>query len=165
MAAPEPLVTASATSDRSPRLNLHDSAPESMEEMISFQEFIGARTFDASFLELVRTYVSQLSRCEYGIDRYTHRARGIGETEERLRLLPRWRQSALYSERECAAFTWAECLWQRASEIPDNEFQHVREWFTEEELVDLTLVIVETQAWNRLATTFRQPPALGRRTP
>ncbi len=160
MAALEALLNFSAASDRPPRINLHDSAPESMEEMISFQEFIGARTFAGGFIELVRIYVSQLGRCAYGIDRHTHRARGFGETEERLRLLPQWRQTALYSARERAALAWAECLARRVPDIGDNEFQQVREWFTEEELIDLTLLIVETQAWNRLAIAFRQPPAL-----
>jgi AhpD family alkylhydroperoxidase len=162
MAAIESLSDWSGPRELTPRLNLHDAAPESMEEMISFQEFIGARTFDTMFLELVRTYVSHLNRCVYGIDRHTRRARGCGETEERLRLLPAWRPTALYSERERAAFAWAECLTRSVAEVSDREFQQAREWFTEEELVDLTFAVVETQAWNRFAIAFRQPPAPAR---
>ncbi len=159
MAAIESLSNWSSTRDPPPRLDLHGSAPESMEEMVSFQEFIGARTFEAKFLELVRTYVSYLNRCAYGIDRHTRRVRGLGESEERLRLLPAWRRATLYSERERAALSWAECLTRSVAQVSEREFAQAREWFTEEELVDLTLAVVETQASNRVAIAFRQPPA------
>lgn len=146
----------------SPRLNLHDSAPESMQEMMSFQEFIGARTLEPKFLELVKIYVSQLNRCAYGIDRHTHRARRLGETEERLQLLLAWRQTPLYSERERAAFAWTESVMRLSAEVDDSDYERVRQWFTSEELVDLTFVILATHAWNRLAIAFGQSPTLYR---
>jgi len=146
----------------SPRLNLHDSAPESMQEMMSFQEFIGARTLEPKFLELVKIYVSQLNRCAYGIDRHTHRARRLGETEERVQLLLAWRQTPLYSERERAAFAWTESVMRPSAEVDDSDYEQVRQWFTSEELVDLTFVILATHAWNRLAIAFGQPPTLYR---
>jgi AhpD family alkylhydroperoxidase len=146
----------------SPRLNLHDSAPESMQEMMSFQEFLGARTLEPKFLELVRIYVSQLNRCAYGIDRHTHRARRLGETENRLQLLLAWRQTPLYSDRERAAFAWAESVMRPSPDVSDGDFERAREWFTSEELVDLTFLILATHAWNRLAIAFGQPPTLYR---
>lgn len=145
----------------SPRLNLHDSAPESVEEMMSFQEFIGSQTLDPAFVELMRTYVSELSRSAYGIDRYAHRAHALGEPYERLHLLLAWRQTPLYTERERAAFAWTEAVLRPAAEVSDGDFGEAREWFSEDELVDLTFVIVTTHAWNRLAGAFGQPPTLG----
>jgi AhpD family alkylhydroperoxidase len=146
----------------SARLNLHDSAPHSMEEMMSFQEFLGARTLEPRFLELVRAYVSQLNRCAYGIARHTHRARELGESEERLQLLLAWRQTSLYSKSEHAAFAWADSVMRPSAEVGDGDFERACEWFTSEELVDLTFVILVTHAWNRLVIAFGQPPILYR---
>lgn len=144
-----------------PRLNLHASAPESVEEMMSLEEFIGSRTLDPAFVELLRTYVSQLNRSAYGIDRYTHRAHTLGEPHERLRLLLSWRHTPLYSGRERAAFAWTDSVLRPGAEPGDGDFREAREWFSEDELADLTFVIVMTHAWNRLAGAFGQPPTLG----
>jgi alkylhydroperoxidase family enzyme len=43
--------------------------------------------------------------------------------------------------------------------IPDHTWQAVRLYFTDEELVDLTLLIVAINGWNRFAIAFRKMPA------
>jgi alkylhydroperoxidase family enzyme len=79
-----------------------------------------------------------------------------GETEERLYLLGAWRESPLYSERERAALDWTEALTLvSATRAPDDAYRGVREQFTEEELVTLTLLIVAINGWNRIQIGFR----------
>jgi AhpD family alkylhydroperoxidase len=129
-----------------------------MEELMSFQKFVAASDFDPRLLELVRIHVSELNRCAQGICRHTRRARELGESEERLHLLPVWKQAPLYNGREQAALAWAEAVAQVAVDVTDQEFKNAREWYTEEELVELTLVILATNAWNRMAISFRQLP-------
>jgi hypothetical protein len=42
--------------------------------------------------------------------------------------------------------------------VPDALYEKARETFSEEELVNLTLVIITINGWNRLAITFRMVP-------
>jgi alkylhydroperoxidase family enzyme len=42
--------------------------------------------------------------------------------------------------------------------VPDSVYDEVRQKFTEEELVNLTMVVVSINAWNRLAISFRAVP-------
>jgi alkylhydroperoxidase family enzyme len=39
--------------------------------------------------------------------------------------------------------------------VPDDVYERVRQHFTEEELVDLTLAVTNINAWNRLNVAFR----------
>jgi alkylhydroperoxidase family enzyme len=41
--------------------------------------------------------------------------------------------------------------------VPDQVFEEARRYFTEAELVNLTLCVVAINGWNRLAIAFRSP--------
>jgi hypothetical protein len=41
--------------------------------------------------------------------------------------------------------------------VPEEIYQRVKQHFTEEELVDLTLAVIAINSWNRLAISFRTP--------
>jgi alkylhydroperoxidase family enzyme len=85
--------------------------------------------------------------------------RAAGETEQRLYLLEAWRESPFYSERERAAFAWAEALTLITDgHVPDAVFEQARSQFSEEELVNLTLAVVAINGWNRISISFRTEP-------
>jgi alkylhydroperoxidase family enzyme len=86
-------------------------------------------------------------------------ARAIGETEQRLYGLDAWRETPYYTERERAALEWTEAV-TRVTEghVPDEVFERVKQQFSEQELVDLTVAVVAINAWNRLAISFRSVP-------
>jgi alkylhydroperoxidase family enzyme len=84
-------------------------------------------------------------------------ARAAGETEQRLHLLPAWRETRLYSERERLALAWAEELTELASPeaVSDALHEQARQHFDEEALVDLTLLVVAINSWNRINVAAR----------
>ena len=122
---------------------------KAMSEPMSFQQFVGAGALEPALLELVKLLVSQLLPCANGVARYRRRALLRGERWERVRILSRWQESRVYTDRERAAFSWAEALVRVPASVPDNIFRIVREWFTEEELRGLTESILATIAWSR----------------
>ncbi len=65
-----------------------------------------------------------------------------------------WEESPYYTKRERAAFAWAEAVTK--CEVSDEVYDHVREEFTEEEMVDLTLAVATINTWNRLNISFPQ---------
>lgn len=89
---------------------------------------------------------------------HTKTARSRGETEQRIYELVAWREAPFYTERERAALAWAEAVTLVSIDhVPDALYEAMREQFTDEELVYLTLAIISINSWNRLAISFRTP--------
>jgi alkylhydroperoxidase family enzyme len=86
-------------------------------------------------------------------------ARANGETEQRLYGLDAWRETPYYSPRERAALEWTEALTLVAdTRVPDDVYARVRDQFSEDELVHLSLAIVSINGWNRLNVAARTVP-------
>ena len=140
-----------------PRLNPYKAAPGVYKAMGDLQAHVDNSGLEKSLQELVKTRASQINGCAYCLHMHTRDARAAGEAEERLFLLDAWRESPLYNERERAALAWTEEL-TRLSEtasVSDEAYQALRASFTEEEMVELTLLINAINGWNRINVAFR----------
>jgi len=63
-----------------------------------------------------------------------------------------------YSDRERAALAWAEATTNlHDGHVTDEVFEAARKHFSEQEIADLTLAVVEINGWNRLNIAFRTP--------
>lgn len=83
-------------------------------------------------------------------------ARKAGESEARIALLSAWEESELYTPRERAALRWTEELTRLAERSPSDEaFAELREHFSEQECVDLSVAIGMINVWNRINCGFR----------
>jgi AhpD family alkylhydroperoxidase len=138
-----------------PRLNLFNNP--ALQPMIKMSESVEKAGLEKSLLELVKMRSSQINHCAFCLDMHSKDARKHGETEQRLYLLNGWRESPLYSERERAALAWTEALTLISeTQAPDADYEALKQHFTEEEMVQLTLMIVTINSWNRIAIGFRQ---------
>ena len=139
-----------------PRLNPYTAAPETIKAAVALETQLANSGLEQSLYHLVKTRASQINGCAYCIHMHTKDARAHGETEERLYLLDAWRESPLYSERERAALAWTEALTLIAeTHAPDDVYDEVRKHFTEQETVNLTMLIGMINLWNRLAISMR----------
>ena len=141
------------------RLDASQANRPSMELLLRLDRRSDGYRLEHSLADLVRLRVSQLNGCPYCIDLHTTRARRAGEMDTRIDLLPAWRESAFYTDRERAALGWAEAVTQLAAHVPDPEWDAVRPHFSDRELVDLTLLINAINALNRFGIAFRRTPA------
>ncbi len=117
-------------------------------------------TIPAGFRALVELRVSQINGCTYCIALHTKEATAAGEPEVRIASLPDWRGSAHFTAREKAALAWAETITRIESErAPTPLYDDLREHFSDTEIVDLTLIVSQMNAWNRLAISFEVPDA------
>ena len=121
------------------------------------QQIHDAGRLEPALIELVLMRVSQINGCAYCLDMHSKDARAAGETEQRLYVLPAWRETRLFNDRERIALHWAEELTELASPeaLPDSLYQQAREHFEEAELVDLTLLVVAINGWNRINIAAR----------
>lgn len=138
------------------RIKYGDVAKEGVAALGALERYVRHSGLERSLLELVKLRASQINACGYCLDMHSKDARAAGETEQRLHVLPAWREAPFYSERERAALEWTEAVTQVAQGgVDDDLYERVRRHFDEKELVDLTLAVIGINAWNRLAISFR----------
>ncbi|MGZ3622790.1 MAG: carboxymuconolactone decarboxylase family protein [Ktedonobacteraceae bacterium] len=141
------------------RVKYARAAPHGYRAMAALQDYVDDCGLEPLLLELVKMRASQINGCAYCIDMHSKDARAMGESEQRLYELSAWRETPFYTERERAALLWTEELTLISqSHVPDAIYNEVRQHFSEEELVNLTLAIVAINGWNRLAISFRSQP-------
>jgi AhpD family alkylhydroperoxidase len=129
-----------------------------MQPLVTLGENIhAAGRLEPALIELVLMRVSQINGCAFCLDMHSKDARAAGETEQRLFVLPAWRDTKLYSERERIALAWAEELTELASHeaVSDALYEQASRQFQEAELVDLTLLIATINSWNRINIAAR----------
>lgn len=138
------------------RLDYKQASPAAFNAMLHTEHQVHRSGLEESLLELVKSRASQLNGCAWCLDMHTKDARARGETEQRLYLLPVWRDAACYSDRERAALAWTEAVTLIATEeVTDAVYAEARRHFDEKALVDLTLAIIAINGWNRLNVAFR----------
>ncbi|NLA49169.1 MAG: carboxymuconolactone decarboxylase family protein [Bacteroidales bacterium] len=142
-----------------PRLDYTKTAPGALKGMLELENYVHGSGLERSLYELVKTRASQINGCAYCLDMHTKDARKAGESEQRLYTLSAWREAPFYTERERAALAWTEALTLISeNNVPDSLYKATQEYFSEKEIVALTMAIIAINGWNRLAISFRTPP-------
>ncbi len=135
-----------------------DRAGAGFKQMFALEGAIKAGPIEQQLLHLVKLRASQINACAYCIHMHTAEALKDGEAPLRLHMLPAWRESSIYSDRERAALSWTEALTRVADTgAPDADWALVEEAFTADEQAWLSLAIGAINVWNRVLVGFRAP--------
>ncbi len=106
--------------------------------------------------ELVRIHASTINGCAYCVDMHTKDARAGGETDERLSLLPVWRETTAFDPAERAALALTESVTLvHDGHVPREVFDEAARHFEPEPLAQLVALLVAINAWNRIGVTTR----------
>jgi AhpD family alkylhydroperoxidase len=140
-----------------PRMTDHIAlAPAAIKALYALEGTLRESSLGFDLLELVKLRASQINGCAFCLHMHATDARARGMDEFRIHLLPAWRESTLYSERERAALAWTEALTLVSSTgAPDADYALVENEFTETERMHLTLAIGAINLWNRVQVGFR----------
>ncbi len=108
-------------------------------------------------IELVFLRVSQINGCAYCLEMHSKALRKSGVEQVKLDSLAGWKVSHRFSDKERAALAWAEAITLIAdSNAEDEVYQPLLQFFSAEEIVDLTLAASMMNAFNRVAVGMRQ---------
>jgi AhpD family alkylhydroperoxidase len=141
------------------RLDLAKVDPKAYQAMAALETYMHHSGLEKPLLELVKMRASQINECAYCLDMHSKDARAAGETEQRLYELNAWRETPFYSDRERAALAWTESLTLVSeTHVPDDVFEEVKKYFSEAEIVALTMAVVAINGWNRIAIATRAVP-------
>ncbi len=139
-----------------PRFDHYKADPASIQAMLALEKHVSSTTLDHGLRELIKLRASQINGCAFCVDMHSKDLRKHGETEQRLYLLSVWRESPLFTDAERAALAWTEAVTRVADTgVPDDVYEEFARHFTEQERVQITLLIGAINIWNRLAVSFR----------
>lgn len=141
------------------RINYAQVDPEVLNTLFGFHKYVVKSRLEQSLSDLVLIRASQINRCARCLDMHFKDALAGGESAERLYSLDAWRETPFYTERERAALAWTEAVTLLTDGfVPDAVYVQAREQFSEAELIGLTMLVIEINAWNRLNVSFRMVP-------
>ena len=143
----------------SQRIDYMKQSPELSRKFVEFTFAAEKSSIEPALHDLVVIRASQVNGCAFCVDMHVKQATIHGERPLRLYHLPIWRESPLFNPRERAALEWAEAL----TRIPqygvcDEVYERVRAQLSEQELSDLTFVVMSINAWNRINVGFTVVP-------
>jgi AhpD family alkylhydroperoxidase len=130
-----------------------------IQQALAIHHYLRESGLDHNLLELTSMRASQINGCANCLAMHAKALREAGEREDRLAVLPAWRETDWFTDRERAALAWTEAVTTLENrEVPDDVFAQAREQFSERELADLTWAVTAINAANRLSIAFRYPP-------
>jgi len=145
----------------SERLDYEAISPEGLKTLLTLNSFVKDLGIEPKLKALVEIRISQINGCAFCVDHHSMEARSAGESQQRLDSLVVWDESPFFTDRERVALDWAESVTLCAeSGVPDEIYLEARNIFSEQELVDLTYLIINMNSLNRIGVSFRMvPPA------
>lgn len=100
---------------------LDKTAPEVWKSVAAYSTVVAehakAHGLTLQETELIKVRASQINACAFCLDLHSREARNSGITQQKLDLLPAWRETTLYDERETAVLAIAEA----ATRMPLSE--------------------------------------------
>lgn len=134
------------------RLNFAKAAPKVFRALIGFDAAV-REGLDPTLVELIQIRASHLNRCAYCLHMHTNDARKAGETEDRLHMVPLWREARhFFTEKEQAALALTEAVTLVSDGgVPDEVYARAAACFDERELAHVLSLIFTINTWNRVA--------------
>ncbi|MBL4630451.1 MAG: carboxymuconolactone decarboxylase family protein [Paraglaciecola sp.] len=111
---------------------------------------------DESFMELLRYRVSVINQCAFCIEMHFKEAVAAGESELRVYSSSAWKETHFYNESEQALLAWADSV-TLLNDTPvqrQKSFTNLSKHFSQDDIANLTLSIVQINSWVRLAKPF-----------
>ncbi|MCF7548673.1 carboxymuconolactone decarboxylase family protein [Pseudonocardia sp. WMMC193] len=124
----------------------------------AIRDAAAARGLSAREAELIKVRASQLNACAFCLDLHSRQARQAGVGQQQLDLLPAWRETGLFDDRERAVLAVAEAA--TALPVTDEaaaDLLGARAVLGEEAFVAAEWVAVTINAFNRISILSEHP--------
>ena len=146
----------------SERINLGKSAPKLYQTLVSLDQLASEAVTSAGIAEgfshLLVLRASQINQCAYCVRVHARDALASGETIDRISVLPAWRETSYFNEKECAALALVEAITLVADgQVPDAIYDPATAILSQEELSAIEWLAIVINAWNRIGIASRYP--------
>ncbi|WP_244958564.1 carboxymuconolactone decarboxylase family protein [Pseudoalteromonas fuliginea] len=140
-----------------PRVPFENIPENLMNCMMQTEKYIKSlNIIDESFMEVLRYRVSVINQCAYCIEMHFKEAIAAGESELRIYSSSAWKETNFYNESEQALLEWTESVTKLndSTDQRQQSFTNLKKHFSQDDISNLTLSIVQINSWNRLAKPF-----------
>lgn len=135
--------------------------PDAMKGIQSIYKAMYQGGVSSKLLELVHLRASQINACSACVYAGVEGAKKHGESDERLHALAAWREAPFFTEEERAALELTEAATRIADRsgkaVPDEVWDQAADYFNEEQLSAIILMISLTNFFNRINTVIEEP--------
>lgn len=144
------------------RVNLGKAAPKLYQSIVNLDRLASELTASAGiaegFTHLLRLRASQLNQCAYCVRLHTRDALASGESSDRISVLPAWRETQYFNDKERAGFALVEAVTLISDgQVADSLYAEATAVLSDEEIAAIEWLGVTINAWNRIATPSRYP--------
>ena len=136
------------------RININETEPQAFKAMYALENYLANSQLNISHKELIKIRASQINGCAFCIDMHTKDALKNGETNQRVFLLNAWKETNLFSEEEKVILEITEeitLIHQQG--LSNKTYKKATELFDETYIVQLIMMVVTINAWNRMAVS------------
>src|SRR4051812_22881762 len=111
------------------RINIQKVEPAAYQAMFGLEKYLSTSKLDPILLELIKMRTSQINGCAFCLNMHSADARKKGETEQRLYVLPAWRETTLFTEKEQAVLALTEEVTLISNHVSDATYNRAASLF------------------------------------
>ncbi|MBL7930438.1 MAG: carboxymuconolactone decarboxylase family protein [Bacteroidia bacterium] len=136
------------------RTDINKLEPQAYKAMLGLEGYLGTIQISKSLKHLIKLRASQINKCAFCINMHSKEALKDGETDQRIFLLNAWRETELYTTQERAALAMTEEITHIShAGLTAKTYQEAQEFFNDNEIAQIIMVITTINAWNRIAVS------------
>ena len=118
-------------------------------------------TLETRYKELAYLKTALVNGCEYCMKAHTASSKKVGVTPEQIQALAFYQRSPLFDEKDKLVILYADRVTRGAAGIREGSVEELKKHFTEQQIVELTLVICVANFTNRFNDALQPVPDLG----
>ena len=126
-----------------------------------YSAVIDSGSVEAKYKELAYLKTAQINGCEYCFRAHSASGKKNGVTEDQIKALTFFGRSTAFDEKEKAVLLYAERVTRGASAIRSGALQEIKQYFTDDQIVELTLTISIANFTNRFNDALLTTPDIG----
>ena len=130
--------------------------PAALKTLIQFYDAVmNQGNIDAKFKELAYLKTSIINECEYWTRTHTASAKQAGVTDKQIQELGFYRHSDAFDDKEKTIIRFADIVTRGATAVDPTVLDYVGKYNSEDEIVELTMVIALANLVNRINETLQ----------
>ncbi|MBC9794868.1 carboxymuconolactone decarboxylase family protein [Sinomicrobium weinanense] len=136
------------------RIQIDAIEPQAYKAMFAMGKYLNQNELSETHKGLIKMRASLINKCAFCIDLHTLEALKQGETEQRIRLLPAWQETDLFTEEEQILLKVTEEVTLISHQgLSEETYKKALAVFGEKYLAQMIMEIIAINSWNRIAVS------------
>ena len=136
--------------------------PAALEHFMKlYPAIVGRGKVEARYKELAYLKTAQINGCEYCFRAHSFSGKKQGVTDEQINSLTFFARSQAFDDKEKAVLLFAERVTRGASAMRPRALEDLKQYFDDDQIVELTLTVCVANFTNRFNDTFNLAPDIG----